>query len=73
MRPRKFTTIRKKAETVVEDNRFKHTLRLAKERARLRTEYARLHGLYFEQITPQLRARVMQDGRDVAERYRNLI
>ena len=72
MRVRKFTALRKKAETVIEDNRFKKALRQAQERSSLRTEYQRLHGLLFEQISPHLRERVMRQGRDVSDRVKNL-
>ena len=82
MRPRKFTTIRmpksksnmkfssmrKKGETIMEDNRFRQTMRLAKERASLKTEHARLQGLLYQQIAPHLRERVMQQGRHINER-----
>ena len=82
MRPRKFTTIRmpkskknmkfssmrKKGETIMEDNRFRQTMRLAKERASLKTEHARLHGLLYQQIAPHLRERVMQQGRHINQR-----
>ena len=72
MRVRKFTALREKAETVIEDNRFKKALRQAQERSSLRTEYQRLHGLLFEQISPHLRERVMRQGRDVSDRLKNL-
>ena len=74
MKPRKFAIlkdgyqirgIRKKGEEAIDDNRFRKALRLAKQRAALRTEHARLHGLYFEQISPHLRERVLQQGRHV--------
>ena len=74
MRPRKFAILadghqirgnRKKAEEAIDDNRFRKALRLAKQRAALRTEHARLHGLYFEQISPQLRERVLKQGRHI--------
>ena len=84
MRPRKFTTIRqrfpkkteghkfssvqKKVESVMEDNRFRQTMRLAKERASLKTEHARLHGMLYAQIAPHLRERVMQQGRHINQR-----
>ena len=82
MRPRKFTTIRmpksksnmkfssvrQKGETIMEDNRFRQTMRLAKERASLKTEHARLHGLLYQQIAPHLRERVLQQGRHINER-----
>ena len=57
---------------MIEDNKFKRSLRMAQERARLKTEYQRLHGLLYEQIAPHLRERVMRQGRDVTDRLKNL-
>ena len=68
----KFTDLRKKAETVIEDNRFKKTLRNAQKRASLKTEYQRLHGLLFEQLSPHLRERVMREGRGVSDAFKDL-
>ncbi len=64
----KFSSMRKKGETIMEDNRFRQTMRLAKERASLKTEHARLQGLLYQQIAPHLRERVMQQGRHINER-----
>ena len=64
----KFSSMRKKGETIMEDNRFRQTMRLAKERAFLKTEHARLQGLLYQQIAPHLRERVMQQGRHINER-----
>ena len=63
-----FSSVRKKGETIIEDNRFRQTMRLAKERASLKTEHARLQGLLYQQIAPHLRERVMQQGRHINER-----
>ena len=60
-----FHGFRKKAEEAMDDNRFKRGLRLARQRAALKTEYDRLHGLYFEQISPHLRDRVLRQGRHI--------
>ena len=43
-----FSSVRKKGESIMEDNRFRQTMRLAKERASLKTEHARLQGLLDE-------------------------
>ena len=67
-----FTDLRKKAEPVIEDNRLKKTLRDAQKRASLKTEYQRLHGLLFEQLSPHLRERVMREGRGVSDALKDL-
>ena len=60
--------MQKKGESIMEDNRFRQTMRLAKERASLKTEHARLQGLFFSQIAPHLRERVLQQGRHINQR-----
>ena len=65
MRVQKVSTIRKKVENRIENIRFQRAVRNARDRATLRTEHARLHGLLYEQITPALRERVLRQGQQV--------
>ena len=72
MRIVKVSTIRKKAEHRLENIRFQRSVRNARDRASLRTEHARLHGLLYEQISPALRERVLRNGSAVTQQLRKL-
>jgi hypothetical protein len=72
MRIVKVSTIRKKVENRTENIRFQRAVRNARDRASLRTEHARLHGLLYEQISPALRERVLRKGDAVTNQLRNL-
>ena len=68
----KINAIRKKAEMRLENVRFMRKVRMAKERAALRTEHAVLHNLIYQQIAPGLRERVMSRGNDINTLLKNL-
>ena len=59
------TTIRKKTEGRLENMRFQRAVQLARHRQSLRTEHAVLHNMVYQQISPQLRERVLARGRQV--------
>ena len=61
----KLTEIRKKTEGRLENMRFQRSVRLARHRQTLRTEHAVLHNMVYQQISPQLRERVLARGRHV--------
>ena len=72
MRIQKVSTIRKKVENRIENARFQRSVRNARDRATLRTEHARLHGLLYEQIAPALRERVLRKGQQVGQQLQKL-
>jgi len=59
MKGKRIATIRKKAETRLENVRFMQAVQRSRDCAALRTEHAVLHGLIYQQISPALRERVM--------------
>ena len=59
MKGKRIATIRKKAETRLENVRFMQAVQRSRDRAALMTEHAVLHGLIYQQISPALRERVM--------------
>ena len=64
-RSKRITTIRKRAETRVENIKFMSAVRKARERANLRVQQSYLHGMLHESITPGLRELVNRRGQEV--------
>ena len=65
------TRLRKRAELIGENLRFQNAVRNARDRAALRTEQARLHGLMYESISPGLRERVQQRRENISQLIAN--
>ena len=53
------TTLRRRAELRAKNLMFLKQVRESKDRATLRVEQDRLHGLLYQQISPALRERVL--------------
>ena len=64
-RPKLYTSIRKAHEERSKNILFSRAVRNAQDRAHLRNERDRLHGLLYTQLNPGLHGRIFEAGRDI--------